>query len=263
MSGRHVLITGASSGIGRALAVRYAKEGARLELFGRSEARLRESAEACRAAGGAAECHVADVRDREAMRAAVAKALEAGPLDVVVANAGVSSGPAPDQPLEPEETVRAVFAINLFGQLNTIEPAIPSLVARRSGLVAFVGSMMGLRAMHFSPTYCATKAALHSYATSLRAKLAPHGVDVSLIVPGWVDTPMSQRTRAWKASMITDAEAAEIVYRGLENRRPVIAFPRYMYWALRIIELLPPRLVDFFVLRFSAEVPQTIEKESA
>ena len=263
MNGKHVLITGASSGIGRALAVRYAQEGARLELFGRNEARLREAAEACRAAGGAAEIHVADVRDREAMRAAVAKALEAGPLDVVVANAGVASGPAPDQPLEPEETVRAVFSINLFGQLNTIEPAIPSLVARRAGVVALVGSMMGLRALPFSPTYCASKAALHSYATSLRAKLAPHGVDLSLIVPGWVDTPMSQRTTAWKASMITDAEAAEIVYRGLEKRRPVIGFPRYMYWALRIIELLPPRLVDFFVLRFSARVPETIERETA
>lgn len=190
------------------------------------------------------------------------KALEAGPLDVVVANAGVSAGPGPDQLLEPEESVRAIFSINLFGQLNTIEPAIPSLAARGSGVVALVGSMMGLRAMHFSPTYCASKAALHSYATALRAKLAPHGVDMSLIVPGWVDTPMSQRTTSWKASMITDAEAAEIVYRGLEKRRPIIAFPRYMYWALRIIELLPPRLVDFFVLRFSADVPQTIEKES-
>ncbi len=263
MKGKHVLITGASSGIGRALAVRYAQEGARLELFGRNEARLREAAEACRAAGGAAEIHVADVRDREAMRAAVAKALEAGPLDVVVANAGVASGPAPDQPLEPEETVRAVFSINLFGQLNTIEPAIPSLVARGAGVIALVGSMMGLRALPFSPTYCASKAALHSYATSLRAKLAPHGVDLSLIVPGWVDTPMSQRTTAWKASMITDAEAADIVWRGLEKHRPIIAFPRYMYWALRIIELLPPRLVDFFVLRFSARVPETIERETA
>jgi NAD(P)-dependent dehydrogenase (short-subunit alcohol dehydrogenase family) len=263
MTGKHVLITGASSGIGRALALRYAQEGARLELFGRNEARLREAADACRAAGGGAEVHVVDVRDREAMRVAVGKALEAGPLDVIVANAGVSSGPAPDQPLESDEAVRATFAVNLFGQLNTIEPAIPSLVAHRSGLVAFVGSMMGLRAMHFSPTYCATKAALHSYATSLRAKLSLYGVDVSLIVPGWVDTPMSQRTTAWKASMITDAEAAEIVFRGLEKRRPVIAFPRYMYWALRIIELLPPRLVDFFVLRFSANVPETIEKETA
>ena len=263
MTGKHVLITGASSGIGRALAVRYAQEGARLELFGRNEARLRETAEACRAAGGAAEIHVADVREREAMQKAVAKALEAGPLDVVVANAGVSSGPAPDQVLEAAENLRAIFSTNFFGQLNTIEPAMPSLVARRSGLVVFVGSMMGLRAMHFSPAYCATKAALHSYATALRGKLAPHGVDVSLIVPGWVDTPMSQATEAWKASMITDAEAAEIVYRGLEKRRPIIAFPRYMYWALRIIELLPPRLVDFFVLRFSAKVPETIERETA
>ena len=79
MKGKHVLITGASSGIGRAIALRYAQEGARLELFGRNKSRLRETAEACRAAGGGAEIHVADVRDREAMRAAVAKALEAGP----------------------------------------------------------------------------------------------------------------------------------------------------------------------------------------
>jgi len=264
MSGKHVLITGASSGIGRALALRYAREGALLSLFGRDAERLQAVVDACRAAGAAgAESFVADVRDRDAMAAAVAKAEAIAPLDLVVANAGVSSGRSPSHVLERPEAVRATFAINVTGVLNTVEPTVPALVERRAGQIALVGSMTGLRGLPFSPAYSATKAAVHSYATALRGTLAPYGVDVTLVVPGWVDTPMSQRVTSWKASIVSDAEAAEIVWRGLERRKAVIAFPRYMYWALRFIELLPPRLVDFFMLRFSADVPATREKEEA
>ena len=193
------------------------REKAQAGAFGRNEARLSETAEPAAPRAAAPKFMSRRARPRGHARGG---------------REGAGSGatrrrrrqrwrlqrPRADQPLEFDEAVRATFAVNLFGQLNTIEPAIPSLVAHRWGLVAFVGSMMGLRAMHFlAGTYCATKAALHSYATSLRAKLSLYGVDVSLIVPGWVDTPMSQRTTAWKASMITDAEAAEIVFRGLEN----------------------------------------------
>jgi short-subunit dehydrogenase len=264
MTAKHVLITGASSGIGRALAARYAREGARLSLFGRNAERLQAAVEECRAAGAAgAESYIADVRDSEAMKGAVARAEAVAPIDVVVANAGVSSGPSPSHLLERPESVRATFAINVMGVLNTIEPTVPTLAKRRTGQVAIVGSMTGLRGLPFSPAYCATKAAVHSYATSLRGTLARSGVDVTLVVPGWVDTPMSQRVKSWKASMITDEQAAEIIWRGLERRKAVIAFPLYMYWMLRFFELAPARLVDYFMLRFSADVPATSEKEAA
>jgi short-subunit dehydrogenase len=263
MSGKSILVTGASSGIGRAVALRYAREGARLVLLGRNVERLGAAVEACRAAGATVESHVVDVRDREAMAQAVAQAQAAGPLDVVIANAGVATGPIGGQILETPEAVRAAFAINVTGVLNTIEPAVPALVKRGKGLVVLVGSMTGLRGLPFSPAYCATKAAVHSYATALRGALAPHGVDVSLVVPGWVETPMSRRATCWKAGIIGDEEAAEIIWRGLESRKAVIAFPRFMYWALRFIELCPPRLVDRVMLRFSADVPETVEKEAS
>ena len=262
MSQKHVLITGASSGIGRALALRYARERARLSLFGRDATRLEATVEACRAAGATVESFSVDVRDRDAMAQATAKAQATGPFDIVVANAGVSTGPMAGEILENPDAVRATFAINVIGLLNTVEPAVPSMVKRGQGRIALVGSMTGLRGLPFSPAYCATKAAVHSYATSLRGTLAPHGVDVSLIIPGWVETPMSRRAKCWKTGIISDAEAAEIVWRGLERRKSVIAFPRYMYWALRFFELCPPRLVDFFMLRFTADVPQTSEKEA-
>jgi short-subunit dehydrogenase len=262
MSKRHVLITGASSGIGRALALRYAQEGARLSLFGRDATRLEAVVSACRAAGATVESYSVDVRDRAAMTQAASAAQAAAPLDIVIANAGVATGPTGGELLENPEAVRATFAINVIGLLNTVEPTVPAMVKRGEGLVALVGSMTGLRGLPFSPAYCATKAAVHSYATSLRGTLAPHGVRVSLIVPGWVETPMSQRAKCWKTGIISDAEAAEIVWRGLERRKSVIAFPRYMFWALRFFELCPPRLVDYFMLRFTADVPQTAEKEA-
>jgi short-subunit dehydrogenase len=263
MSGKHVLITGASSGIGRALAVRYAREGARLALFGRNEARLAETAEACRAAGGTAETYSVDVADRETMREALTKAQDSGAFDVLVANAGLSTGPTPGFVLEHPDALRAVLAVNILGVINTLEPTVPPMAKRGSGMIALVGSMTGLRGLPFSPIYSATKAAIHSYATSLRGTLAPRKVDVSLIVPGWVDTPMSQRVKSWKASMITDDQAAEIIWSGLEKRKAVIAFPLYMYVLLRFFDLLPPRLVDFFMLRFSADVSGTAAKDKA
>ena len=126
MSGKHVLITGASSGIGRALALRYAQDGARLSLFGRDEARLEASAKACRDKGADVASFVVDVQNRAGMAKAVADALALAPLDIVFANAGVATGLSPGQILEEPDAVRATLAINVIGVLNTIEPAIRS-----------------------------------------------------------------------------------------------------------------------------------------
>lgn len=262
MSRKHVLITGASSGIGRALALRHARDSARLSLFGRDAARLEAAARACRDKGADVATFVVDVQNRAGMARAVAEALALAPLDIVYANAGVATGLSTGQIMEDAEAVRATLAINVIGVLNTVEPTIAAMTKRGSGTIAMVGSMAGVRGLPFSPAYCASKAAVYSYAESLRGVLAPHGVDVCMIVPGYVTTPMSEATKAWKPGIISDEAAADIIARGLERRKPVVAFPRFMWFALRFIAFLPPRWVDAVMLRFSAEVPTTKEREA-
>lgn len=279
-----VLITGASSGIGRALALAYAREGASLVLLGRDAERLEDAARACLTAGAEeAETHVADVRDREAMARIVQSAHEKRPIDILVANAGVATGLSPGQLLETPEAVRAMLKINVDGVFNTVEPAILPMCARKSGRIAIVGSMAGVRALPHSPAYCAAKACVHMWADSLRAQLAAHGVHVALIVPGYVKTPMSARTivktplstrtllkrsasagvDSWQPGALSDGEAARIIKNGLGRRRNVIAFPRYMYWAMRLFSLLPAALVDGVMRQFPAEVPETPERENS
>ncbi len=262
MSEKHVLITGASSGIGRALALRYARDGARLSLLGRDVARLESVARACRDKGADVATLVVDVQNRAGMTRAVADALARAPLDIVFANAGVATGRSTGDILEDPDAVRATLAINVIGVLNTVEPATPAMIERRSGVIAIVGSMAGVRGLPFSPAYCASKAAVYSYAESMRGVLAPHGVDVSMIVPGFVATPMAAATKSWQPGLISDTAAAEIIARGLERRKAVIAFPLFMWWALRFFTFLPPRWVDAAMLRFSADVPRTVEKEA-
>ena len=191
MSGKHVLITGASSGIGRALALRYAQDGARLSLFGRDAARLEASAKACRDKGADVASFVVDVQNRAGMAKAVSEALALAPLDIVVANAGVATGLSPGQILENPDAVRATLAINVIGVLNTVEPAMEAMTQARLGHDRD-GRLDGRRARPaVSPAYCASKAAVYSYAEALRGVLAPHGVDVCMIVPGYVATPMA------------------------------------------------------------------------
>lgn len=259
---KRLLITGASSGIGRALALAYAKDGASLFLLGRDSARLEATAEACRADGAAeVETAIADVRDREAMAGLVEAAHAARPIDILVANAGVATGLSPGQVLETPEAVRAMMAINVNGVFNTVEPAIPAMCARGAGQIAIVGSMAGVRSLPYSPAYCAAKASVHMWADCLRGRLAAHGVKVSLIVPGFVETPMSARTKSWQPGAMSDEKAARIVKRGLDRRRPVIAFPQYMYYAMRFFTLLPSGLVDGVMRRFHVDVPETSERE--
>jgi short-subunit dehydrogenase len=261
MKTRRILITGASSGIGRALAQAYAREGRSLALYGRDAERLEETAAACRAAGAAVDTTIADVRDRRGMAARIAESDALAPLDLVVANAGVSTGLASGQIAEDPEAVRGLLAINVHGVFNTVEPAIAAMTARRRGQIAVVGSMAGLRGLPYSPAYCASKAAVHLYADSLRGALAPHGVGVSLIVPGFVTTPMTAKLDAWQPGRVSDAKAAEIIIRGLERRAAVIAFPLFIYYAMKLFAWLPPGLVDSVMRRFDVTVPQTLERE--
>lgn len=257
---RAILITGASSGIGRALALGYAAPDIHLTLLGRNEQRLSEVAIAAKARGACVTAMPVDVRDRAAMNSAILAADKANPVDLVIANAGITTGLADTAISEDPDAVRALLATNLFGVLNTIEPLIGVMCARGRGQIAVIGSLAGLRGLPYSPAYSASKAAVHAYAESLRGRLERHGVLVSLVVAGFVKTPLNDSIEAVKPFEVSDVRAAAIIKNGLARGRAVIAFPTALYLATRLARILPPRFVDGLFTRFSVNVPETQER---
>ena len=172
----------------------------------------------------------------------VAAADEARPLDLVIANAGISGGTGGGT--EPAEQVRRIMAINVDGALNTVLPAIPRMVARRHGQIALVSSLAGYRGMPGAPAYCASKAALKVFGEGLRGELAADGVGVSVVCPGYIDTPMTKRNR-FPMPLLMDADrAARIIKRGLARNKARIAFPWPMAALVWLLQALPPGLID-------------------
>ncbi len=255
-----ILITGASSGIGRAVARIYAEPGRRLTLAGRHAERLAGVAAECAANGALVETVVLDIRDREASWRRLRELDAQHAFDLVLANAGIATGLKPGQFTENPDAVRSTIATNLFGVLNTVEPLIEPMCARGRGQIAVVSSIAAIRGLPYSPAYCASKAAVHLYADSLRGNLEPRGLTVSLICPGFVHTPMNEKLVAAKPLAISDEKAARIIRRGLDHGHALIAFPRLLYLGARFISFLPARLVDRVMKRMHVEMQETAER---
>lgn len=238
-----ILITGASSGIGAALAQEYAAPGVTLHLLGRNGERLQEVANDCRARGAATRTACVDVTDREAMAAYIAQADDVLRLDLVVANAGISAGTFAGE--EQLVAAQKVFDVNLQGVLNTLHPILPRMVARGGGQVAIMASLAGLVAYPGAAAYGASKAAVLHYGDALRAVHRAHGVHVAVICPGWVRTPLTAINRFPMPLILSPERAAAIIRRGLLRRKARIAFPLSLYIALRLLALLPLCALDF------------------
>ena len=250
-SPRSILITGASSGLGAALARHYAASGAHLVLVGRHEGRLAEVAADCRRLGGSTEIRSADVVDTRAMSDLIAAADSATPLDLVIANAGVSAGTLGGP--ESSEQVRRIFAINVDGVVNTVQPAIEAMRARGRGQIALVSSLAGFRGFPGAPTYCASKAALKVWGEALRGSLHGEGIAVSVVCPGYVETAMTAKNDFWMPLMMSAGKAAGIIARGLARNRARIAFPWPLHAAVTLIAMLPPGWLDPLMRRLPAK----------
>jgi short-subunit dehydrogenase len=236
-----VAITGASSGLGRALAEACAAPGVTLHLSGRDPARLGAAAEACRARGAAVRDAVLDVTDAAATAAWIAAA---GRLDLVIANAGVSGGTG--GATEPAAQVQRIFATNVTGVLNTALPAIEAMAAQPRGpdgvrgRVAVIASIAAFVAAPGAPAYCASKSAVQRWAEALDGAERARGVRLHAVCPGYIRTPMTARNPFPMPFLMEAEDAARRTLRGIARGRLRVAYPLPLYLAARLVGALPP-----------------------
>ena len=242
-----ILITGASSGLGAALAEAYSGAGVQLSLAGRNRERLDAVAASCRARGAVVETTIFDIADRAATEAWVRACDDSVPLDLVIANAGIAGGDSGAG--RGDDATRRIVAVNVDGVVSTVLPALERMTARRRGQIAIMSSLASFRGMPSAPAYCASKAAVRSWGEALRPRHAGDGVAISVICPGFVTTRMTEGNRFRMPFLMDAARAAAIIRRGLARNKGRIAFPLPMYWGAWLAGALPPTLLDRFLAR--------------
>lgn len=259
---KSILITGASSGIGAALALAYAASGRRLVLGGRNEARLQAVADQCRAAGAVVAAQRIDVTDRAGMDDWIGQSFAAGPIELVIANAGISGGTGGTHvdggdapPGESQAQVERILAVNVAGVVNTVFPAIarmqklPREGQSPRGQIALMSSLAGFRGMPGAPAYGASKACVRSLGEGLRGRGLRHGIAVNVICPGFVKSPMTDINPYPMPFLMSAERAARIVVEQLARNRARICFPWRLWALVWLVNMLPVGLTDPLMAR--------------
>ncbi|MEM9010867.1 MAG: SDR family NAD(P)-dependent oxidoreductase [Pseudomonadota bacterium] len=250
----NIVLTGASGGLGQALAAALAGPGVRFLLFGRSEARLAEATAQAEARGAAVETACLDITGTEALTAAIQRFDQDHPVDLLIANAGASAGRRDGDVLELPGNARRMVEINLLGAIATVEAVLPAMVARDAGQVVLITSISALRPHGDLPGYSASKAGLRAYGTALRTGLRGRGVAVLTVNPGFIATPMAARHQGPKPFEVSAEVAAAKIVAAIRARRAVLTFPLPLAILIWLGNRLPPRLSDWFERRFAASI---------
>jgi short-subunit dehydrogenase len=243
---RSVAITGASAGLGQALALQYADAERFLGLLGRDRNRLEDVAAKCRARGAGVSIGAFDLSESVTLERWMREFDAQHPIDLLIVNAGAFTGNGPAPAMETGEASVATLRINLEGAIRTIQVVVPMLRARRCGRVAIVGSLAALQPLADAPAYSASKAGLMSYGEALREWLLPDNVAVTLVYPGHIATGQIADHVGRLPLMLTADQAAARIKRGLDRSQSFIAFPRRLLWLIRAGRLLPWRLRSWF-----------------
>ena len=246
MPAKTILITGASSGIGASLARAYAGAGVTLLLWGRDEARLNAVAVECRAKGADVTTQVFDLRDAPGFARLLAAA---PPLDIAIFNAGLGGSAPADVLAETPEAAQALADVNFTAPVVGANVIAGAMAAQRSGHIVLVGSITESFPLPMAPTYAATKAGLKMFAEALGIRMARHGVKVTLVSPGFIDTPMSRKVVEAKPFLMRAEVAAAIIVRKINAGARTIVVP----WQFAVIRgfanLLPRALLRAILSR--------------
>ena len=239
-----VFITGASSGIGQALAHRYHQAGFRLALVARRTSEVKTWASAQGISPDSYEIYSADVSVTDSIVAAGRDCIaRQGVPDVVIANAGISVG-MDTAVLSDIDVMARTFATNNIGMAATFQPFVDAMVQRRSGTLVGIGSVAGIRGLPGHGAYCASKAAVISYCESLRGELRPHGVRVVTVSPGYIDTPLTRQNRYRMPFLMQAGDFADQAFRAIAAGVSYRVIPWQMGVVAKLLRLLPNGLFD-------------------
>ncbi len=238
-----VFLTGASSGIGEALAVELARKGAVLGLLARREELLRSLAAKCESHGGRARVFACDVTSEDAVAdAAQALRAEFGHIDVLICNAGIG-GPRHARDLTTAD-VKKVFDVNFMGAVNAVTATLPEMVTRGSGQLVAISSLAGVRGLPRSASYSASKGAMTNFFESLRLDLIGSGVSVTVIEPGFILTPLTANRKRKLPFLMRLEDAVPLFVRAIERRKRFAAFPWQLASFVRLGRVFPGWLYD-------------------
>lgn len=241
---RAAFITGASSGLGAGLARRLAAEGCAVALSARREERLRALADEIGARGGRALPCPSDVTDKEALQAAIRRAADAlGPIDLLVANAGISQMTLVED--FDAELVERHLRINFLGAVYAVEAVLPGMLERDRGHLVAMGSLAGYGGIPKTAAYSASKGALHNFFESLRVDLRDTGVDVTMLTPGYIRTPLTEKNLHSMPFLMDLDDALDRMMDAIRKRKGLLAIPRPLSTLAWLAQVFPTRLYDW------------------
>lgn len=253
-AGQVAVITGASSGIGWALAQALAAEGCKVGLTARRREPLADLARQIEKAGGSAAFAVADVAEREQIVAAIHDlAARLGPIDLLVANAGVGA-PTTIEPFNVADVER-MFRVNVLGVVYSLEAVLPQMLQRRRGHLAAISSLAGQKGLPGESAYTSSKAAVNVFMDGLRVQLRSKGITVTTICPGFVKTPMTDPNEFKMPWLLTAEEAARRIIRALKRKRKVYNFPWQTALLMKCSRWAPDWLLDRMMSSYNENPP--------
>jgi short-subunit dehydrogenase len=239
---KNVLITGASSGLGRALAIELSKKSQNLFLCARNFENLQETKNLCQNSNANIYLKILDVKDEIASQNYITEIEENFALDLIIANAGISGGTA--QGTESFAQIKEIFDTNLYGVLNIVQPVIEKMTSRKSGQIVIISSLAGFVSLPSSPAYSASKSAVRIYGEALRGNLAEFGVKVNIVCPGYIKTKMTAVNNFYMPFLMNSTKASQIIINGIEKNHGRIIFPIIFYFLIRVLLSLPFSLIE-------------------
>lgn len=251
---QNVIITGASTGIGKSLAKQMASKGYRVGLLARRAELLKEVAEEIQQSGGQAVWEAADIKNRHQTRDSIQKLVDRlGGIDILVANAGVGA-PTTLKPWNVEDQ-EAMIIVNLLGVIYSMESVLPLMLDNKKGHLVAISSLAAFKGLPGESGYTASKAGLNTFMEGLRIQLRSKGIHVSTICPGFIRTPMTEVNDFKMPWLLEAEEAAAIILKGIQRKVRVLRFPWQTSLLMRIVSWLPDWLIDKVMVKYNEAPP--------